>query len=123
MNSVKRRVDEPQSGLRELRPERVHAELAESGKKSLPYQAVEPLAMALDAAAVVSASMFSGWYYHRFVLEIVGEPSQSLILGAVVASLFVPFCFGFRSSLFWPVVPLLSKQVIHSPAELPFPLC
>ena len=48
--------------------------------------------MALDGLAILSASILSDWYYNRFVLEIVGDPSQALIIGAVVAALFIPFC-------------------------------
>ena len=85
---------------------------------AVPYRAVEAVAMLFDAVTIVMASILSGWFYHRFILETVAEPTQPLIAGAVVASLFVPFC---RNSGFYSPPELLNlKAQVSSVAILWF---
>ena len=115
MTVVKRNFSAPPDPLSEPRKERLYDHVREpKSKLALPYRTVEALAMLLDAATIVLASFLSGWYYHRFVLETVAEPTQSIVAGVVFASLFVPFCRN--SGIYNPTELLNLKSQVSSVA-------
>jgi Undecaprenyl-phosphate glucose phosphotransferase len=67
--------------------------LKASSKKStlrtIPYRAVAPLAMIIDAVLIVSASVISGIAYHIVALGTTGDIAQFCGFAAIVAALFI----------------------------------
>lgn len=90
MNFVRRKV-EGHAARPALVPPLATEAAPKPSRLALPYRAIEPIAMMLDALAILAASVFSDWYYNRFILEVVGDLNQAVIFGAAVAALFVPF--------------------------------
>ena len=56
---------------------------------SIPYRAIEPVAMAVDTLIIFAASILSGVVYHLEVLKSQGNLQQFVGFAAVVAALFI----------------------------------
>ncbi len=115
MSVVKRDFSPSPEPLSEPRKRQLVPDLrAATSTWAVPYRAVEAIAMMLDAVTIVLAAILSGWYYHRFILETVADPTQSIVAGAVFASVFVPFCRN--SGLYNPSELLNLKSQVSSVA-------
>jgi Undecaprenyl-phosphate glucose phosphotransferase len=62
-----------------------------SALRTIPYRAVAPLAMTIDAALIFSASVISGVAYHIEVFGRTGDIAQFCGFAAIVATLFIVF--------------------------------
>src|SRR5689334_10518468 len=85
MNFVKRDLVEPRSVV--LAAPKVSRSSTRSWR--IPYRAIEPLAMAVDATAIFVISIVSGVLYHLEFVKVQGNLSQFAGFAAVVAFLFV----------------------------------
>jgi Undecaprenyl-phosphate glucose phosphotransferase len=85
MNYVKRNFSAPKSVA--LGPLNPPAQL----RWTIPYRAIVPLAMAIDALAIFAASILSSFVYHAQVLGMANRFGQSIGFAAVVAALFIAF--------------------------------
>ena len=85
MNYLNRDFSEP-SKRAVLRPRSTPS----SRKWSIPYRAIQPLAMAADAAIIFTTSITSGIIYH-LEFKLHGNLQQFAGFAAVVAALFIAF--------------------------------